>query len=489
MKNKVFLAVAVLAALGLAIVYGYGGGGSSKEAEATTYETVAAETGNIKRIVSATGPVRPVVTVEIGSQLSGQVQELFADYNSVVEAGQLIARIDPQTFATRVTQAEADLALAKANVAVQEANVEKAVATLARSKRDYDRFIELQDTGAVSAATLDQTINTFEIAKADLTIAKAQLLNAKVTIKQRDAALKQAMIDLDRTEIRSPIKGIVVERSVDVGQTVAASFSAPVLFQIAQDLGTIQIEASIDEADIGSVKQGNPVTFTVDAYPDTRFTGSVDQVRLAATELANVVTYTTVIKAANPGLRLLPGMTANVEIVTGERRDVVRLPNQALRFRPPQDVLDAAQSRAQNGRGGPGGRGGRGGFSVDALAEPYGLTDDQKAALSEKIAPARAAIGAAFRNGGQGVDRAAIFAQFRAKLTKAIEDVFTPDQLAQYQEAQKNAGRRATVWALDDTGTPTPKRVMVGIDDGRFTEVVRGLEAGQPVILREARTP
>lgn len=449
------------------------------------YETETIDRGAIRQIVSATGPVRPLVTVEIGSQLSGQVAELFVDFNDEVKQGQLIARIDPQTFATRVSQAEADLAVARASVAVSRANVEKAEATLARAERDYARSKELAAKGNTSEAALDLALNTLENAKADLTIAKAQVNNALAVVKQREAALKQAAIDLERTEIRSPINGIVVNRAVDVGQTVAASLSAPVLFNLAQDLSTIQIEASIDEADIGGVKAGNPVTFSVDAFPEREFSGEVAQVRLAATELANVVTYTAVIRAANPGRRLLPGMTASVEIVTGERSDVLRLPAAALRFRPPEAVAEAA--RRQTREAGGGGRGN----PLARLTEQLDLTDEQQTALREAAAPAFAQLRAAFQGGGggggAGVDRAQVIQQFRRRLDSILQDILTPEQLAAYRAAQGGDQRRTLVWTLGPDGRLQPQPVVLGISDGRFTEIVDGLQADARVVTREAR--
>ncbi|MGF1606051.1 MAG: efflux RND transporter periplasmic adaptor subunit [Rhodothalassiaceae bacterium] len=472
--------------LGIAVLAGGGAiawlsGRGEAAAGPAGYETETLERGTIRQIVSATGPVRPVVTVEIGSQLSGQLAEIHVDFNDTVAEGQLLALIDPQTFQTRVAQAEADLAVARASVSVSRANVEKAEATLARAQRDYARSKELAAKGNTSQAALDLALNTLENARADLTIARAQVDNAEAVVKQRAAALKQAEIDLERTEIRSPIDGIVVNRAVSVGQTVAASLSSPILFNLAQDLTTIQIEASIDEADIGGVKAGDPVTFSVDAFPDRQFTGEVAQVRLAATELANVVTYTAVIRAANPGRRLLPGMTASVEIVTGEREDVLRLPNAALRFRPSEQVLAAARSQARADRGG-----GRGN-PLARLTEQLDLSAEQQERLREAAAPAFAQLRAAFQSRGAGADRAVIVQQFRARLDGILAEILTPEQLADYQASQSGEQRRATVWTVGADGALQPLPVILGISDGRFTEVIEGLDAAQPVVTRQAR--
>ena len=292
---------------------------SEKQASAVTVETKPVDRGDIHRSVSTSGSVRALVMVEVGSQLSGQLAEILVDFNSSVAKDQLIARIDPQTFSVRVTQAEADLNVAEANVAVARASMTRAEANLRRSRLDFERQKPLAEKGTLPESALDEAWAAFEISKADVEIAKAQLRNAQAHTEQRKAALQVAMINLERTQIRSPIDGVIVERSVDVGQTVAASLSSPTLFKIAQDLRQIQIEANVDEADIGNVKKDDSVTFTVDAFPNLKFSGHVDQVRLAPTELQNVVTYTVIVAAKNPELKLLPGMTANVEIVTGKK--------------------------------------------------------------------------------------------------------------------------------------------------------------------------
>lgn len=297
-------------------------------------ETALVTRGEVRRVVATSGAVRPLVTVEVGSQLSGQIREIYAENGAAVRRGQEIARIDPRTFATRVQEAEAAVQVAEAGVLLQRAGVARAEANLRQAQREFDRAQSLHARGNASQAALDAALAAFEAAEAELAIAQAEGANAEATLQQRKAALESARIDLDRTFIRSPIDGVVIERSVEVGQTVAASFSAPKLFTIAQDLTRIQIDAQVDEADIGQVEPGQPVSFTVDAYPERSFTGRVEQIRLAAVTLQNVVTYTAVIAAENADGRLLPGMTANVEILTALRQDVRIVPNEALRFRP-----------------------------------------------------------------------------------------------------------------------------------------------------------
>jgi HlyD family secretion protein len=297
-------------------------------------ETARVALGDVRRVVATSGAVRPLVTVEVGSQLSGQIKEVYADSGSAVHQGQEIARIDPRTFETRVREVEAAVRVAEAGAELQRAGTLRAEANLRQAEREYRRAEALRARGNTSQAVLDSALAALEAAQAGLAIARAEVANADATVQQRHAALDSARIDLDRTFIRSPINGVVIERSVEVGQTVAASLSAPKLFAIAQDLTRIEIDAQVDEADIGQVAVGQSVSFAVDAYPDRTFSGTVDQIRLAATTLQNVVTYTAVIAAANEDGRLLPGMTANVEILTAERRGVRTVPNEALRFRP-----------------------------------------------------------------------------------------------------------------------------------------------------------
>jgi HlyD family secretion protein len=277
-----------------------------------------------------------------------------------VKQGQALARIEPSSFETRVRQEEAAVAVAKANVDLQEAGIGRADANLHKAELDLSRAKELVTKGATSQSALDTAIAAEQGAIADVAVAKANVENAKATLTQHEATLDSARIDLDRTYIRSPIDGVVIDKIVEVGQTVAASLQAPKLFTIAQDLTHVQIEAQVDEADIGQVTSNNSVSVTVDAYPDAKFEGKVEQIRLAPVSLQNVVTYTVVIAADNPQGRLLPGMTANVEIVTGEHPGVVVVPNEALRFQPrgPAEALirDNAETGATQSASAPGDR-------------------------------------------------------------------------------------------------------------------------------------
>jgi HlyD family secretion protein len=304
---------------------------SHRGEKAPEYVTVAVTEGPMTQAVTATGTLNPVVNVTVGSQISGYIQELHADFNSSVKTGQVIARLDPATFLATVHQCEGDVAQARAAL-------ELAQITAKRKK----------DLVAQKAAP-----------QADLDSALAALNQAQATVKIKEANLERARVDLERCTIRSPIDGTVISRSVDVGQTVAASMNAPVLFLIANDLTKMQIDSNVAEADVGTVEEKQQVNFTVDAFPYRTFHGVVAQVRNAATTVQNVVTYNVVVSVDNPELKLKPGMTANVAIVVAERENVVKVPNAALRFRLPDDPKAPPASPTAGATRAPGGAGGR----------------------------------------------------------------------------------------------------------------------------------
>lgn len=320
----------------------------AQSAGAPEFRTVAIERGGITAAVSATGTLSPVVSVQVGSQVSGQLKEVLADFNTEVKKGQLIARIDPQTFEYRVRQAQADVDAARslvltqqASIAVQQAEVSRFDVQLADARIDLERKQSLVAKGFISSAESDKTraaLNALgeqlKSAKAQVRVAEANAANAAAVVRQREAALAQARIDLERTAIRAPVSGVVIKRSVEQGQTVAASLQAPELFIIAENLADMRVETSIDEAEIGRVKPGQKATFTVDAFPGRTFEGTVKQIRKAAINVSNVITYMAEVSASNPDNVLLPGMTASVRIVTESRSDVLKAPNAALRYRP-----------------------------------------------------------------------------------------------------------------------------------------------------------
>lgn len=316
----------------------------------TKYRLGKVERGNLSAAISSSGTLSALVTVQVGSQVSGQITEIKVDFNSPVRRDEVIARLDPETFETRLAQAEADLRaaesaaqVARGSLMARQAEVGKARIALGDSQRNLERKKTLIAKGFLSPAELDTAQAAddtaregMRLAEADARVAQAQLENALAVVSQRQAALKQARAELARTVIRSPVDGVVISRNVDVGQTVAASFQAPVLFTIAKDLREMEVNIAVDEADVGRVDEGQNVRFTVDAFPGERFSGQVTQIRKSPQTNNNVVTYAVIARVANADLKLLPGMTANARILTEERKDVLRVPNEALRFRPMQ---------------------------------------------------------------------------------------------------------------------------------------------------------
>ncbi len=313
--------------------------------QAASYDATPVARGDLTQVVTATGTLNPVVNVTVGSQVSGRISKLYVDFNSVVTSNQVIAEIDPSTYQAAVEQAKADLSNAKANLELQQ----------------------------VEARRSSNLFTNKLISSSDYDTAIATLHEAEATVKIKEASLSNAMANLGYCKIISPVDGVVISRSVDLGQTVASSFNTPTLFQIANDLTKMQIDTAVDEADIGGVREGQPVDFTVDAYPNRTFTGIVTQVRNAPTTVNNVVTYDTVIGVTNADYSLKPGMTANVSIIVAQHDNVLEIPNAALRFQPADtsmldtnEIAAAGQSTNANNaepagrrKGRRGGRGGR----------------------------------------------------------------------------------------------------------------------------------
>ena len=299
------------------------------------YFTAKVERGDLRDAVEATGMVNAVVTVQVGSQVSGTILRLNADFNTRVRKGDIIAEIEPSVFRGAVLQASADLESARASVEVAQANLDKAKATLVQARADYERNDRLAKGEMISPQQLEAARAGYDEAAASVGAAQAGVTQARAMVSQKTAAQAVARTNLDHTVIRSPIDGIVVARSVDVGQTVAASLQAPTIFTIAQDLTKMRVYAKTDESDVGSIRAGQPVSFKVDAFPKDRFEGVVSQVRMNATVVQNVVTYDTVIEFENRDLKLFPGMTAYVTIPVASARNVLKVPNAALRYRPP----------------------------------------------------------------------------------------------------------------------------------------------------------
>jgi HlyD family secretion protein len=314
------------------VVLGVAAGGiawylKNRNSDGTTYQTTTATRGDIVQVVTASGALNPVVNVQVGSQISGRIAKLYADFNSAVKEGQLIGEIEPSTFKANVARAEADLTSSRASLELAQVEARRAT--------------QLFTNELLSASEYDSAI--------------ASLHQAEATMLIREAALNSAKVDLSRCSIFSPVNGVVISRNVDVGQTVAASMSAPILFQIASDLTKMRINANVAEADVGGIVEGQSVEFTVDAFPFRTFYGKVTQVRNAPLTVQSVVTYDTVIEVNNDDMKLKPGMTANVSIIVDQRENVMRLSNAALRFRPPEELIlsTGTNTFSRGGEGGP----------------------------------------------------------------------------------------------------------------------------------------
>ncbi|ALG71662.1 transporter [Azospirillum thiophilum] len=493
------------------------------------YRLARVEQGPLVSAITATGTMSALVTVEVSSQLSGQIAELYADFNSRVSSGQILARLNGDQLAARLAQAGADVDSSRASLVQQQALLDKARADLASAKasvantdaqilladlaqrdaeRDLRRRRDLQGRGVVAAADLEKTETAAHSAQAQLVasraqkrqaeaaeasaaaslaVAAAQVDVARAQVAQREAALQLVRVDLNRSVIRSPIDGVVVNRAVSTGQTVAASLSAPTLFTIAQDLRQMEVLANIDEADIGRVKEGMPVRFTVNAFPGDSFSGRVAQVRLAPKEDLTVVTYIVVITVENPDLRLLPGMTANLRITVDERSAAVKLPNAALRFRPPSAGPGMDAPAPTTG----GADGGRGAAALEAAAkrviDGLALDEGRRRDIAALVAEARERFAALDAEGGDPERRRAEANAIRMAALERMAALLDPAQRDRFDalaEPGRSADATRTVWVpAPGTGSPVGVPVRLGIGDGSFTELVSGdLHAGQEVI-------
>ena len=457
------------------------------------YRTETVERGDVRVSISATGTLAAISTVDIGSQVSGQVTEVLADFNDRVARDQVIARIDPSTFDAQIAQGDAGVRSARASLATAEA-------TLRNAQADYTRKAALAEDQLVARADAD-------LARAALDQARAQVGAAQAEITRQLASTQTSRLNLQRTEIRSPVDGVVLTRTVEPGMTVAASLQSPVLFQIAEDLSKMEIVLAIDEADIGQVRVGQGVGFSVDAFPDRQFRGEVQQVRLAATNTNNVITYPVVVAVDNRDEVLLPGMTANAEIEVSRRDDVLRVSNAALRWKPAEDADAPATERAEAGvvRG-------RGDLSNDlsTAADGLSLTAEQRAVFDREVAALRehqAAQAAARAGASESTRTPGLFGGGRAggrtagggtgaspamrqRMLERVQAQFSgfaaslsDAQREQWQaELRALAGaRRAPLYRLVD-GQPQRVMVRVGASDGASTEVT-GVEEGDRVIV------
>lgn len=394
-----------------------------------TYKKEALKKGDIEAVVVTSGSLNPVTIVDVGSQVSGRISNLYVDFNSHVKKGQVLAELDQSLFLTKVNQNEA-------NYQSSKASLEKAKLTLENAKRKYERSLNLFEKELISYEEKETSEVQYYSALADLQSAEARLEQAK-------SQLESSKVDLTYTIIKSPIDGIVINRNFNIGQTVAASFQAPVLFQIANDLSKMQVECSVDEADIGRVKEGQKVRFTVDAFPDDFFTGEVSQVRYSPEVIQNVVTYTTIVDVVNPELKLRPGMTAMVSIIVGEAKNVLRVPNAALRFTPslsPEEMKTLFQKmRASRGEG------------------------QKSTRMSQEGSPDSNRPQRLVTESRQSSDQRSLMMQRKGKQPFSL------------------------VWIEDEKGELQPVSIKTGVTDNSYTEVIWGdLKEGQEVIIGES---
>jgi HlyD family secretion protein len=454
------LLVPVLLAVGSFLLRG--------RAEAVRFTTGAVDRGDVVEVVGATGTLEAVTTVQVGSQVSGTIKSLHADFNSTVKKGQVIARLDPSILEARLGQAEANLLSARANVDRARAAVEDA-------RQKYARAKELAGQRLIADTEL-------ETAKSNHDGAVAQLKANQAAESQALANVNQSKVDLSHTVIDTPIDGVVISRNVDVGQTVAASFQAPVLFVIANDLARMRVNAAVDEADVGRVREGQEVVFHVDAFPEREFKGTVEQVRLNPTTVSNVVSYNTIVAVDNRDLLLRPGMTATVSIVVRKAENALRFPASALRFRP-----EGYQRPA--GRGGPGGpamAGGGGPGQGGGMRPPSG---QGPAGASSAGQPGER------RTGGGGGPAGGPPGSAMAGERGPAGPGGAGGPGGASAEGRRGAGgggwggpggwgrgRPSTVFVPDEKGQPKPVEVRTGVSDGQFVEVRDGLEEGATVI-------
>jgi HlyD family secretion protein len=447
MKKRVIVSAAFLcvAIAGFLIL----SGGGSKKFE---FRFDKVSKGDITMYVTATGTINAVTSVDVGTQVSGIISKLYADFNSMVKEGQVIAQIDPTFLQQSVKDASASL--------------ERAKAQYADAKRVMERTKTLFDKNLESQVNYDAALTQFE--------------SNQAALKQAEASLDRAKINLAYATIYAPINGVVIDRKVNVGQTVAASFSSPTLYTIANDLQKMQVQTTVDESDIGRISIGQGATFTVDAYPDERFSGTVSQIRLAPVSIQNVVNYTVIIDVGNDQLKLMPGMTANVKVLVGSSIDVIRVPNLALRFQPPAELVDSAKVKEL--RDDPAQGGGRAG-SIEALRDSivaaHGGTMTEEDLRQEMHA---------FRDrrsprGAEKAPTASMQKTRPASRTRfGIQNNFPEYQKSAYVPVHQIA--RGRVWILNANGKLEPIPVVTGLSDGRVTEISStSLKPGDQVVL------
>jgi len=489
--------------------------------------------------VSATGALSAVVTVAVGSEVSGQIKELLVDFNSPVKQNQIIARIDPEGYETLVRQAEAELTMseanlftrkteilrfqaelenAQANLSEAQAQIKKSRATLEDAERNLERQKKLVQQDFVSKNEYDKAQTAFEEAtaqleiakaqenaakskvsscKAGLAVAQAQIKEAEANVQLKVASLDKRKVDLENTIIRSPVDGVVIDRSVDVGQTVAASLQAPTLFTIAQDLSKMQVSTFVDEADIGRIKEGQTARFTVDAFGTRKFSGKVRQIRKMGKTVQNVVTYEVIISADNPDLSLMPGMTADVQIELLKKLQVLAAPTAALRFTPPNAKQSEPGSAEADTTGGMSmGMAAGGGLLQGSRPDPearikqyterLNLTESQQEELRRIFQQTGQKLRAAIQSGGPGGPQgiSGLRDKIRKEVQASILRILNDEQRGLYEEMlTESQPKRGKIWYLNKDGQPVAISVTLGSSDASYTEIIGlGIKEGMEII-------
>lgn len=511
MDKKIIMGIAGAAILGVGAFALFAGGGGSGPKGDYTFETAQVERGDVARIVSPAGTVQPLNKVDVGSEVSGKIIELFADFNTEVQKDQVLAQIDPETFQSAVEQAKARLQQSRASVANARSSIERSKVNLDVAEKTYNRQKALFAEEAISQAAWEQAEQQYKFAEVELRTNEVSLQSALAGVAQAEASLKEAELRLERTKIRSPIDGVVINRAVEVGQTVQSSMSVAQFFTIAQDLSQIQIEASVVEEDIGGIDPGDPVTFEVTAYPGETFRGAVTQVRRQGEESANVVTYTVIISARNPDGKLLPGMTATTDITADRSTDTLRIARAATVFTPPRELLPETEQQGQQGQnrrqGGPGGGfgGGEGRNPMTGVLTEMGVDEVRVQKISADFQSVMEELRASMprpQQGGGGLGGGASFGpprtiqmqqqmqEFRNKMTAAQDDILkrhlSPEEIVEFNRvrASMQSQRRATAYVLGANGQLEPRQLVVGLSDGTNAEIISGAEEGDAFVTR-----
>ena len=546
MNKKILIGIAGAAIVAIGASAILFGGGASAAPGKYVFETVTVDKGDVSRVISASGQVQPREKVEVGSEVSGKITAIFVDFNDRVTKNQILAQVDPETFQNAVDQAQARLKQAQATVDNGRASINRATVALDVAEKAYNRQKLLFSEQAISQQAWEQADQAYINAKLSLETEQVSLKSALAGLDTARASVSDAVTKLERTKIRSPIDGVILSRKVEVGQTVQSSQSVAQFFTVAADLSQIEIEAAVFESDIGGIDAGDPVVFTVDAFAGERFQGSVVQVQQLGVEQANVVMYTVVVNARNPNGKLLPGMTANVEITADRVEGTLRVDFDATRFQPPKDIMDAmreemernGQGGGQGGpgngqggapgapttggttqtvalpggggggqRGGPGGPGGGMQAQLGEILKAAGVDDPRAKKIMDELQAemqkARASMpqpqqppgGTAIIGGGGFGPPASILQQQQrqemvAKMQQTQESVFrrnlSEEEFAIVAKArtEMQSQKRLTVYKVGATGDLESHQLVIGLSDGEFAQIIRGAEEGDTFVVR-----